>query len=225
MVNNLTDLLLYVNMLMLFTGKDIFLNKGENLMLPSYFAYIAAAISTLSGLSYVISTLKGKTQPNRVTWLLLTFFTTIVFFAALDSDVSTEVLIAIASPYFNVAAVFLASFVNPKAYWKTTKQDYFYGGLALVGFVLWQLTDSPELAVAFSIVADALAATPTAIKACKKPKSEKGSSFGFWTLSSLITVGVVQNWNFTEYAFPVYLVFFNAMLAYLTMLRPRLLKK
>lgn len=194
-------------------------------MLPSYFAYIAAAISSLAGLSYIVSTLKGKTQPNRVTWFLLTFFTTIVFFAALESSVSREVLIGIASPYFNVAAVFLASFVNPKAYWKTTKQDYLYGGLALIGFALWQLTGSPELAVGFSILADALAATPTAIKAWKEPKSEKGSSFGFWTLSSLLTVGVVQDWNFTEYAFPVYLVFFNAILAYLAMVRPSILKR
>ena len=126
---------------------------------------------------------------------------------------------------FNVAAIFLASFVNPKAYWKTEKRDYLFALIALVGFVLWRITDDPALAIGFSIVADALAAMPTFIKALKQPESENGKSFVIWTFSSIILVLIVEKWEFSHYAFPIYLVLFNASLAYFINVRPELHSK
>lgn len=182
-------------------------------MLPPEFSLLAAAISLFAGSRYIISTLQGKTQPNRVTWFLLTLFTTPVFFAALLGDVQWQTLVGIGAPYFNVAAIFAVSFVNPKAYWKSEPRDYYLGALALLGFVLWLATDTPEIAVALAIAADFLAALPTLIKSFKHPSSEKISSFVLWTISSCLLVLAIQEWKFVAYAFPVYLVFFNGSMA------------
>jgi hypothetical protein len=71
---------------------------------------------------------------------------------------------------FNPLLIFLASFVNKKAYWKITKLDLTCGVLAIVGLVLWKIMDIPDLAIFFGILADAIAAIPTAIKSFKEPK-------------------------------------------------------
>jgi hypothetical protein len=39
-------------------------------MLNENFVYIGAALSFLGALSYLIDTLKGKVQPNKVTWFV-----------------------------------------------------------------------------------------------------------------------------------------------------------
>ncbi len=189
-------------------------------MLPEYFAIVAVVLSLLGGLSYIIATLKGETKPNRMTWGLLTMFTGIAFFAALDGGAGWATA-GVGAGLFNVVLIFAASYVNPKAYWKTEKRDYWFGLIALVGLLLWLITDNPNLAIVFSIVADVSAALPTFIKAYKKPNSENGRSFVVWTVAQGSILLIIDDWTFAAYAFPIYLVMFNGALAYLTVIRPK----
>jgi len=49
-------------------------------MLPSWFAYVAAAMSTVGGFLYIGATLKGQTKPNRVTWSMWALAPILSFF-------------------------------------------------------------------------------------------------------------------------------------------------
>jgi len=70
------------------------------------------------------------------------------------------------------------SFVNKKAYWKTSVTDYACGAAALIGLVLWYITSDGTLAIAFSIIADFFAAIPTFKKSYTHPESEDFRAYG-----------------------------------------------
>ena len=86
------------------------------------------------------------------------------------------------------------------------------GGAALVGIVLWQLTDRPELAIAFWIVADVFATLPTLRKAYADPASEYAPSYLVSVFAALATFGVVEHRDFTAAGFPLYLFLIDAVL-------------
>ena len=127
-------------------------------MIPEWFVYVGTLLSFVGGLSYVRLTLLGKVQPNRLSWLLLTIVPMIAFFAALSEGVGKQVLLSFIVG-FNPLMIFLASFVNKKAYWKLDRFDYYCGILAIVAIVVWFLSGSGTLAIVFSILA-AFAAEP-----------------------------------------------------------------
>lgn len=106
---------------------------------------------------------------------------------------------------FNPLLIFIASFVNKKAYWKVTKLDLSCGALAIVGLVLWQITGTGNLAIFVGILADGIAAIPTVIKSYKQPETENPYVFLGSGIAAIITLLTVKTWNFEYYAFPAYI--------------------
>ena len=152
-------------------------------MLPEYFAVVGAIIGSLGGLYYLVETIRGNAQPNRITWLLWGIFPMVIFVAQRAQDVESQSwtsLVAGLTPLLVVAA----SFFNKKAYWKSEPRDYYLMAAAIVGIILWAITDEPNLALLFALLADVLAGIPTLIKSYRYPESESWiayaiSAFGF----------------------------------------------
>jgi hypothetical protein len=112
----------------------------------------------------------------------------------------------------NPLLVFIASFFNKKAYWKPKKSDFIFGGLALIGLILWKITGEGNLAIAFSILADGMAAVPTIIKSWKYPETENSLGYGLPSLNALITLLTIKEWNFETFGFPIYYFSSTALL-------------
>ena len=85
-------------------------------------------------------------------------------------------------------------------------------GAALVGIVLWQLTDRPVLAIVFCIVADLFATLPTLRKAYADPGSEHAPSYLVSVLAALAAFGVIEHRDFTAAGFALYLFLVDATL-------------
>jgi uncharacterized membrane protein len=187
-------------------------------MLNENFVYIGAALSFLGALSYLIDTLKGKVQPNKVTWFVWALAPLVAFWATLQQGVGVQSLLTFMVG-FNPLLIFLASFVNKKAYWKITKLDLTCGALAIVGLVLWKIMDIPDLAIFFGILADAIAAIPTAIKSFKEPETENPNLFLGSGIAALITLLTIKAWNFEQFAFPAYIFVGGAILFALVQFR------
>ena len=99
-------------------------------MINENFVFLGLALSILGGLSYLIDTLKGKTKPNRVTWFFWAAAPLIAFVAEIQQGVGIQSLLTFIVG-FNPLLIFIASFVNKKAYWELRKVDYFCGLLAV----------------------------------------------------------------------------------------------
>ena len=116
---------------------------------------------------------------------------------------------------FTPFLILLASFINKKAYWKTEPKDYYLMAAAIAGIILWALTDNPNLALTFALLADIFAGLPTVIKAYKYPETESWVAYAISTLGFGISILAIQTYTFENGAFVIYVFILNGLLAYL----------
>ncbi len=183
-------------------------------MLPEHFALVGAVIASFGGLYYLYETIVGRAQPNRITWLLWGIFPMIIFIAQRAEGVegiSWASFTAGLTPLLVVAA----SFFNKKAYWKTEPRDYYLMGAAVVGMILWGVTENPNLAILFSLLADVLAGIPTLLKSYRHPESESWIAYAISAVGFGISILAIQVFDFANAAFVVYLFGMNATFAVL----------
>ena len=181
-------------------------------MLPEYWAIVGAVIGSVGGLYYLYDTIVGKAQPNRITWLLWGIFPMVIFVAQRVQGVeglSWTSFVAGLTPLLIVAA----SFFNKKAYWKSEPRDYYLMAAAIIGIILWAITDNPNLALLFSLLADMLASIPTLIKSYRHPHSESWIAYAISTFGFGISFLSVQIYNIENTAFVAYVFVLNGACA------------
>jgi hypothetical protein len=172
--------------------------------MSQYLVLIGAIVNVLGTSTYVWQTVRGKTKPNRMTFLLWSTAPFIGAIAAFASGVTwpaVTVLVAALCPF----SILLASFANRNAYWRLTTLDYVCGALSLVALGSWYATDQPVLAIAFAILSDAFATAPTLVKAWRYPETESALSYFGSAFSALMGIVAARSWTFSAVAFPVYL--------------------
>ncbi len=172
-------------------------------MLDPHFAILGASIGTIGGLSYLFDTLKGKIQPNKVTWFIWAASLSIAFAAQFKQNVGWPALMTFAAALVTTS-IFISSFVNKKAGWQIGKLDIVCGSLALAGLILWQVTQVGNIAIFFSILSDGFGAIPTIVKSYKLPKTENYWVYLLYAINAAITLLIIKNWNFASAAFAIY---------------------
>jgi len=83
---------------------------------------IGIILNGISTLTYIIQTVRGKVQPNKVTYFLWSIAPLIAFAAQKSQGVEIQSLMTLSVGLFPLS-VFIASFLNKKAYWKIKKID------------------------------------------------------------------------------------------------------
>ena len=183
-------------------------------MLPEYCAIIGAVIGSLGGFYYLYETIAGKARPNRVTWLLWGVFPMVIFVAQRAQGVAGISWASFVAGFLPLLVV-AASFFNEKAYWRSEPRDYGLMAAAIVGIILWAVTDDPNLALLFALLADVLASVPTLIKAYRHPRSESWIAYAISACGFGISLLSVQAHNFENTTFVAYVFILNAALALL----------
>ncbi|OIP97742.1 hypothetical protein AUK40_02620 [Candidatus Wirthbacteria bacterium CG2_30_54_11] len=173
-----------------------------------YLVIVGATAQLLGILSYIRNTIKGKTRPNRVTWLLWALAPMIGTVAALSDGVRWAIL-PVFMAGFGPLLVLIASFFNKQSYWQLKPFDYLCGLFSLLAMVLWAITRQPEVAIVFAILSDAFAAIPTLMKSWTHPETESIGPFIGGVLSQSTAFFAIQTWTLTSVAFPSYLVILN----------------
>lgn len=189
-------------------------------MLDEKFVYICPLITLIFAGQYTIATLRGETKPNRVTWLLWSVAPLIAFAAEIADGVGIRSIMTFLVG-FGPLVILIASFVNPKAFWKTTRFDLFCGALAVASLIAWLVTSSGDVAIALSIATDALAALPTIVKAYRHPQTESASAYIGGATNGLITLLTLDHWTFSLWGFPLYIFTVMGGLGVMILIRQR----
>jgi len=187
-------------------------------MLHSNFVIIGTLIGAAGSVAYLINTVKGKVKPNRVTFLLWSIAPVIAFFAQVNQGVGLEALMTFSTGFLPFT-VFIASFVNKQAEWKLTRFDVICGILSIVGLVLWMITKVGNIAIFFSIVADALAAVPTIVKAYKYPDTEIAWPWIATVFGVILTLLALSKFTFANSGFILYILVVNTLIYVLVQFR------
>lgn len=187
-------------------------------MINPNWIFVGLALQSWGGISYLFDTIKGKVQPNKVSWLLWSIAPLIAFFAQIKQGVGIEAWSTFIVGFIPLV-VFCASFVNKKAKWEIGKLDIVCGILSILGLMLWLITKVGNVAIFFSILADGLAAIPTIVKSYKDPDSESHLPYSLGIPNSIFALLVITDWNFQNWGFVVYLLFVNTIIAVLVKFR------
>ena len=170
------------------------------------FVYLGVAIGVLGSLGYLRDTVRGTTQPNRVTWLLWAVAPLLAAAVEFTSGVGFRALTTF-SVGFMPLLIFIASFHNPSAVWKIGRLDYVCGAMSVAGTLGWLFTRNGVIAIVAAIVADLLAGIPTLVKSWTDPDTESVNAYLGAFLNNAILLLTVTVWTTAEVAFPIYIVF------------------
>ena len=187
-------------------------------MLDQNFVIVGTIIGAIGVLAYLVDTVKGKVKPNRVSFLLWSIAPLIAFAAQINQGVGLESLMTFSTGFLPLT-VFIASFVNKKAEWKLTKFDLFCGVLSIAGLILWLITKVGNLAIAFSIIADGLAALPTINKAYKYPSTEIAWPWIATSFGVILTLLTIDTLTFANSGFIIYILIVNTIIFSLVQFR------
>lgn len=172
-------------------------------MHQSFLIGCGVVVSLVGTWIYLRDTLVGETRPNRVTFLLWSLAPAIGTAAAFVQGVTWATLYIFLNA-LGCFAIFLASFRRPDAVWRLGPFDWACGILSALGLILWQMTQIPNLAILYAILADAVAAAPTLKKAYTHPNTESVWSYVCGACSSFIGIAVAKGYTYPEIAFPTY---------------------
>jgi hypothetical protein len=165
--------------------------------------YLGTAIGAAGAAVYLRDTLRGTTQPNRVTWLLWAVAPLLAAAVALSGGAGLRAL-----PTFMVGfmplLIFIASFHNSASVWKVRRMDYACGAVSVIGTVVWLVTRNGVLAISAAIAADFLAGVPTLMKSWTHPQSETVHSYIGALISMIVLLLTVDHWTFDVVAFPLF---------------------
>ena len=172
-------------------------------MLNQSFVLVGILINAVGTAYYFKDTVIGKIKPNKVSFFIWSIAPLIVFAAQLSQGVGIQSLLALSVGLLPLS-IFIASFLNKKAYWKLGFFDLSCGFLAIIGLLLWQITKVGNIAIFFSIFAEGLATLPTIVKSFKYPETESAWPWLASFTAGTLTVLTIKEWNFASYGFPLF---------------------
>jgi len=168
------------------------------------FVYLGAVTAAVGETFYVVDTIRGKTQPNRVTWLLWAVAPLLAFAVEAADGVGLRSLTTFMVG-FGPLVVFGASFVNRRAVWELGAFDYVCGALSVAGIAGWLVTRQGLVALVASIAADAIAGVPTFVKSWRQPETETATAYAGAAISAVLTLLTVKHVTAAVFAFPLYI--------------------
>ena len=186
-----------------------------------WLAILSAIIIIAGASSYIRDTLRGETEPNRVSWFIWALAPLIATGAAISAGAdlwaTSRVFLAGFIPLF----VFFASFLSPGGFWKLGKFDLTCGAFSILALLVWLFVDLPRLAILLLIFVDGLASLPTYRKIWLAPETESGFMYVASLFSNLLIIPSIPVWNIENAAFQVFLIV-NSSLFILMIYRDRL---
>jgi hypothetical protein len=193
-------------------------------MLHANFIILAIILRASGTLSYMISVLRGQTRPHIVSWFFWGLAPMMAFFAQWQEQgvITPQAWVTFAlglGPFMILGA----SLVKHKPDWSFTKLDVVCAILAATGLIVWQLTNNPMLALMLGMAADIAAGVPTYTKAYRSPGSEYAPAYFITSIAMAITLLTITEWKFVVYAFPLYMLIGNALMAAIIIIKPLLL--
>ncbi len=162
-------------------------------------------------MAYLVATLRGKAQPNPVSWLLWSMIPLLTFFVGISTGVGIEMIITLAAGISPLLVFFASMYKNPRSF-QLRGLNLVCVIIAIAGLALWPVTSSPGLAIALLLLADLSSALPTIKKAWQRPSSEFSPTYLISSASMVLALLTITDWQFAAVAYPIYALSANLLI-------------
>jgi hypothetical protein len=170
------------------------------------FAVISAALIIGAAPPYIIDTVRRKTSPERVTWLIFGILGLIAFISQVSLGASWSLLF---SGLDTAVSIFVFCLSIKYGVGGHTKWDIGALTIAGIGVVIAFVAKAPTISLAGVILADFSGVVLTIKKAYLNPKSETTISWLLVGTASLFGVLAVGRLSFGILLYPFYLMIVN----------------
>ena len=169
---------------------------------------LGVGLVSLSGVPYIRALMAGRVRPRLVSWVLWTVIAGITTLAALQEGQVPSALVSMVAVVTCGTIVALGWRQGSKS---MTKLDIVCAIGAVVGIGVFVGAHDPLLALAVSLVVDAVAFVPTFVHGWRDPEEESLRSFVYATLGQAGTVAAALSVGaaLTGLLYPVYALVFN----------------
>lgn len=162
-----------------------------------------------------------KTKPHAFSWFAWGVLESVAFFAQISKGGGVGAWITAVSA---AVALFVAGIA---LYRKETEIKIFdWVALigALVGIILWRLTNNPLLAVILVTASDALAFMPTFRKSYYQPGQETLVEYSCAAAKWMLAIFALQSFNLTTILYPASLILTNSSFVAMSLIRRKVLR-
>lgn len=193
-------------------------NMPETITITAVAGWLAGILGFAAFLPYIVAIIRGKTTPNRATWLIWTIVGVVAgssYYIGGANDTIWVAISFIAGPFI----IFVLSIKRGEGGWTLTDRVCLF--TACVSVLLWWLSGSALLGLCMGLVADLMGASPTILKAYRRPEGEDRASWAIWFIAGAINLVAIEDWGaFSIVVYPVYMFLCAGTIAALLWLRP-----
>lgn len=192
------------------------INFGD---VKSVLGLIAGLIAFFAYVVYIISILKGKTKPNRVTWWIWAFMGLVLALSYQLSGAVNTVWV----PYVEFLGPFSIALLSIK-YGEGTlenKTDLFCFVGAVVSIILWVIFNNPVIALVTNLAIDSFAIVPTIKKSYLRPEGEDFWAWFGTGMADTLNMFAVERFTFAILVYPIYMLVSDLIIILILLLRKK----
>ncbi len=165
---------------------------------------------------YLRDIIKGTTKPNLVSWITWTLITGIATAAEIAA---AEYVTAIFTSAAMLETASVVALGLRRGYVKYTRFDMACQLGAVIGVILWQIFNSPGVAVVASVTIDLIGVLPTLRHSWHKPHEETWSAYMFSGVGGVFAIFALSSYNVVSLTYAVYIVLANVVIAFVIVSR------
>lgn len=175
----------------------------------------AGIFSFLGFIPYIITIFQGKTRPNRASWTIWASLGIVLAISNYSAGARETMWLLTAYAVCQITIAIL-SLQYGEGGWNAFDGTCLLG--AFFSIILWQLFNSPLIAITISIAIDSLGALPTIKKSYLQPETEDLFSWMMFWVAGTLNICALSQWSIELAAQPVYLFTFNSIVVTLLLI-------
>jgi len=180
--------------------------------------WVAGILSMAGFIPYILAIMREETTPNRATWLIWSAVGVILALSYYAGGASQTIWVAV-SYAAGPLIIFILSIRRGEGGW--TGLDRACIVTAGAGAFFWLVSGSALIGLCMGLLADVMGASPTILKAYRRPEGEDRTSWTLWLAASIINLAAIEDWgSFSIIIYPVYMFLCTGVIAALLWLRP-----
>lgn len=176
---------------------------------------LAGLLSLAAFIPYIVSTIKGKTKPNRATWWIWSGVGMMLGASYYASGAVNTIWVPI-SYVIGPLTTAIISIKYGEGGWAKFDRICVIG--AAISAVLWWVFNSPLIALIINLIIDFLGALPTVKKAYLTPNSESKSAWVLFLAGNVVNLFAIERWVFAIASYPIYMFLGSGTIALLILI-------